>query len=135
MTFLSKLGQFLAKAMVIIGIGEPLIQPFLGSAAPQVDKAVNDFTQIGQVVVQAEALIQGSGTGPQKLQAAAPLVQNIVKTSELVSGKKIANETLFIASCQQLTSAVAGILNGARRHDARNCAGEARQQRDEGASR
>ena len=115
MTFLSKLGQFLAKALVIANFGEPLIQPFLGAAAPKtaqvVAAGVNDLTQVGQVVVQAEALIQGPGTGASKLAAASPLVANIIKTSELVSGKKIANDALFASSCTAITSAVAGSLN------------------------
>lgn len=112
MTFLSKLGQFLAKAVALaVGIG-PLITPYLGSkSGAAVSTVVNDLTSIGQVVVQAEAMIQTSGSGSAKLAAAAPLVQQIIQTSELVSGKKIANEALFTASCQQITSAVVGILN------------------------
>lgn len=112
MTFLSKLGSFLAKAVAIAaGLG-PLIAPYLGAKGGAVaSTVVNDFTSIGQVIVQAEALIQGAGTGATKLAAAAPLVQQIVQTSELMAGKKIANEALFTTSCQQITSAVAGILN------------------------
>ncbi len=111
MTFLSKLGAFLAKGIAVLTGIMPILQPYLGSKSATVNTAVNDFTQIGGVVLQAEALIQGSGTGPQKLAAAAPLVANIVKTSELVSGHKIANETLFIQGCTDLTNAVAEILN------------------------
>jgi len=69
------------------------------------------LTSIGQVVVTAEALIQTAGSGAAKLAAAAPLVVNIVKTSELVSGHKIQNEALFLQGCTNLTSAVAQILN------------------------
>jgi hypothetical protein len=72
---------------------------------------INDLTNIGQIVVQAEALIQTPGSGPAKLAAAAPLVANIVKTSELVSGHQIANEALFIQGCTDITHAVAEILN------------------------
>ena len=112
MTFLKKLGEFLAKAVALAaGIG-PLITPYLGSKGGQaVSTTVNDLTSIGQVVVQAEAMIQTAGSGASKLAAAAPLVQQIVMTSELVSGHKIANTALFTTSCQQITSAVAGILN------------------------
>jgi hypothetical protein len=62
-------------------------------------------------VVQAEALLQAPGGGAAKLAAATPLVATIIKGSELVSGHKIANETLFIQGCTDLTSAVAEILN------------------------
>jgi hypothetical protein len=115
LTFLSKLGKYLAEGVAIATGVMPLVTPLFGSKAPgvtsSVGTAVNDLTAIGGVVVQAEALLQGQGTGPQKLAAAAPLVANIVKTSELVSGHQITNETLFIQGCTDLTNAVAEILN------------------------
>jgi hypothetical protein len=118
MTFLSKLGKVLATVVNILsvaaGIG-PIIGPYLGSAgakvAGAVSTAVNDLTSIGQVVLQAEALIQGTGTGATKLAAASPLVAQIIKTSELVSGHKIADEALFMAGCTKITSGMADVLN------------------------
>lgn len=119
MTFLSKLGKVLATVVNVIsvaaGIG-PIIGSFLGSAASgkvsQVASTVtNDLTAIGQVVVQAEAMIQAPGSGATKLAAATPLVAQIVQTSELVSGHKIANEALFIQGCQKITSGSADVLN------------------------
>lgn len=114
MTFLAKLGGFLARGIAILTGLTPLIAPLFGSnaqtAAGVAGKVVNDLTGVGQIVVSAEALL-GAGTGPAKLAAAAPLVANIVKTSELVSGHKIANEALFIQGCTDLTHAVAEILN------------------------
>lgn len=111
-SFLKKLGQVLAKgAAIALGV-EPLVVKFLGSAMPApVATAVNDLTAIGQMVVQAEAMLQGSGTGPQKLAAASPLVANIIQTSELMAGKKIANEAAFTAACQKITGDVADLLN------------------------
>ena len=114
-TFLAKLGKFLAEGVAVAaGVG-PIISPLFGSKSSAVSSgittAVNDLTAVGGVVVQAEALLQGTGTGPQKLAAAAPLVANIIKTSELVSGHQIANQTLFIQGCTDLTNAVAEILN------------------------
>lgn len=111
MTFLAKLGSFLAKGIALLsGLG-PLISPLLGAKAQTATNiAVNDLTAVGQVVVSAEAIL-GAGTGPAKLAAAAPLVVNIIKTSELISGHKIANEALFIQGCTNVTSAVAQILN------------------------
>jgi hypothetical protein len=111
-TFLAKLGKFIAEGVALLsGLG-PLISPLLGAKGQAVvSTTTNDLTAVGQVVVQAEALIQGAGTGPQKLAAAAPLVASIIKTSELVSGHQIANEQLFIQGCTDLTNAVAEILN------------------------
>jgi len=113
MTFLSKLGKFLAQGISMAAGVWPLVAPLFGSKVSSATATIvgNDLTSVGQVVVQAEALIQGSGTGPQKLAAAAPLVANIVKTSELVAGHSIANESLFIQGCTDLTNAVAEILN------------------------
>ena len=112
MTFLAKLGKFLAEGIAVLAGFGPLIAPYLGAKSNQVvSNITNDLTAVGQVVVQAEALIQGTGTGPQKLAAAAPLVVNIIKTSELISGHTIANNTLFMQGCTDLTSAVAEILN------------------------
>jgi len=113
-SFLKKLGTYLAEGIAVASGVWPLVQPLFGSSAKAQQTGtliINDLTTIGGVVVQAEALIQGTGTGPQKLAAAAPLVANIVKTSELVSGHHIKNESLFIQGCTDLTSAVAEILN------------------------
>lgn len=114
MTFLAKLGSFLAKGIAILTGLTPLLSPLFGAnaagAAGVAGKVVNDLTSVGQVVVSAEALL-GAGSGPAKLAAAAPLVANIVKTSELLSGHQIANETLFMQGVTDLTNAVAEILN------------------------
>lgn len=111
MTWLSKIGSFLAKGIAILTGLEPLIQPYIGAKGSGVAATVvNDLTAVGSIVVQAEALL-GSGTGAQKLANAAPLVANVVKTSELLSGKHIKNEQLFIQGCTDLTNAVAEILN------------------------
>jgi hypothetical protein len=113
-TFLKKLGSILAQGIAVATGVWPLVSGLFGSStkAQQTGTTViNDLTSIGQVVVQTEALIQTPGSGATKLQAAAPLVANIVKTSELVSGHQIANEALFIQGCTDLTNAVAEILN------------------------
>lgn len=111
MSWLKKIGTILLKAIGVATGLEPLLVPYLGSAAGKVSTVINDLTQIGQVVVQAEVLIQGTGTGATKLAAATPLIANIIKTSELLSGKKIANEEAFIAACGKIASGVADVLN------------------------
>ena len=111
MTFLKKLGQILGKAVGIATTVGPVIFPFLGSKAGIAQTAVNDLTAVGQVVVQAEAMIQGTSKGADRLQASAPLVAQVVRTSELVSGHKIANEALFLEGCTDITSGTAKVLN------------------------
>lgn len=113
-TFLSKLGSVLAKGLAVFTGVWPLVSPYFGSNTKiqqAVSTGVNDLTAIGQIVVQAEAIIQTPGSGAQKLAAAAPLVANVIKTSEMISGHQIANEKQFIQGCTDLTSAVAEILN------------------------
>lgn len=115
MTFLKKLGVILVNlAGIAAGIG-PIIFPFLGSgkAAAVAGTAVNDLTAIGSVIVQIEAAFAalGNAKGADKLKAAIPLVGNIIKTSELVIGKKIANEAMFTLAVQEYTQATVDLLN------------------------
>lgn len=115
MTFLAKLGGFLAKGIaLLIGLG-PLITPWLGSNGAKVQggvvTAINDLTSVGQTVLQVEAIIQTPGSGIAKLTAATPLVMQILKTSELVSGHQIANEALFEQAASKIASGTADLLN------------------------
>lgn len=120
MTFLKKLGQILANiAGIAVGIG-PLIKPFLGSgeAAEYVGKGINDLTAIGSVVVQIETALQGK-PGTEKLAASIPLVGNIIKTSEMVVGKKIENEALFTQAVQEFAQATVDLLNSIHHDEAK----------------
>ena len=123
MTFLKKLGTILLNvAGIATGVG-PIIMPFLGSGkAAQVEgKVVNDLTSIGSLIVQIEtafAAVPGS-TGAQKLQAATPLVANVIRTSEMVSGKKIANEALFMQAVTEYTQATVDLLNSIHADEAK----------------
>lgn len=120
MTFLKKLGVFLAKFVAIAaGVG-PIITPFLGSgkAATDVSTGINDLTAMGTVVVQIETALQGA-TGPAKLAAVIPLVGNIIKTSEMVVGKKISNEALFTTAIQEYAQATVDLLNSIDQNEAK----------------
>ena len=114
-TFLSTLGKYLAEGIAVLTGIEPIVAPLFGSKAQQAASTattvVNDLNSIAQVVVSAEALIQTPGSGAQKLQAATPLVANILKTSQLLSGHQIANETLFLQASTDITNGVAELLN------------------------
>ncbi len=111
MTFLKKLGAFLAKAASIeTGLG-PLIQPFLGSAAPVVVTGVNDLTQVAQIATMVEAVNQTPGSGGQKLAAATPLVLQILRTSQAFSGKKIANEKMAEEGAGDIVTGIVKFMN------------------------
>lgn len=116
-SFLKKIGQVLNAGLTLTSVIFPVLRPLLGSAvntpgsaASNIVTGINDFTAIGTVAIQVEAALQGQ-TGAAKLAAAAPLVANIVRTSELVAGHKIAQEAEFIAGCTDLTNAVVRIMN------------------------
>jgi hypothetical protein len=111
MNFLKKLGQILAKAVPIaLGIG-PIIQPFLGSAAPVAATVTNDLTQVAQIVTMVEAVNQTPGSGAAKLAAATPLVLQILKTSQAFSGKKIADEALAEKGAADIVTGVVEFMN------------------------
>lgn len=114
-SFLKKLGQMIVStAGIAAGVG-PIILPFLGSSesAKVAGVAVNDLTAVASTIVQVEAVfatIPGS-TGAQKLAAAIPLVGNIIRTSELVAGKKVADEALFTKAIEEYAQATVDLLN------------------------
>lgn len=126
LTFLKKLGQILVQvAGVATGIG-PLITPFLGSGetAKYVGSGVNDLTSIAQLVVQIETAFAAvpNSTGTQKLQALVPLVSNIIATSQVVSGKKVAQSALFTKGCTEVAQGMVDVLNSIHPDDAAHAA-------------
>ena len=112
MTFLKKLGQILAKAAAVAAGIYPIVQPLLGSGkvAQVATTAVNDFTLMVNQIVTIETALQGV-PGIQKLQAAIPLIANVIKTSEVVVGKKIQNEELFTKAVEEYAQATVDLLN------------------------
>lgn len=122
LTFLSKLAQIILSVSGIAQTIGPIIKPFLGSGekAQYVTTVTNDLTAVGQVVLQAETLLQGTKKGADRLAAAAPLVSNILKTSELIAGKKIADDALFSQAASKITSGVADLLNSISADEAKH---------------
>jgi hypothetical protein len=114
MTFLKKLGQILATVTATaIGIG-PLVGPLFGGggskATTVIGTVTNDLTAVGTVIAQIETALQGK-TGADKLAAAIALVGPIITTSQMVSGKKIADAAAFQKGVTEVTQGVVDILN------------------------
>jgi len=114
MSFLKKLGQVLATVgATALGVG-PLVAPLFGSKGNQVSggipTAINDLTAISSVVIQIETALQGQA-GADKFKAAVALVGPIIKTSQMVSGKKIADPDLLDKGIQEVTQGVVDVLN------------------------
>jgi len=115
MSFLKKLGIVLAGvASTALGIG-PIVAPLLGGgnkAAGVVGAVTNDLTSIGSVIAQVETIFAGQDNmGPQKLSAAVALVGPIIRTSQLVSGKKIADEAKLKSGIAGVTQGIVDVLN------------------------
>jgi len=117
LNFLAKAGQIILK---IIGVATglvPLLQPILPAhAAEEAAKVSDDLTKVGSVVITAEQMFAAAfgpdaKTGSQKLAAAVPFISQIIQQSELVVGKKIADEDRYTKAITALTSAVAEILS------------------------
>lgn len=114
MSFLKKLGQVVAQiGALALGIG-PLVSPLFGSKGDQVGGQIqtvsNDLTLIAQVVVQIETALAGQG-GADKRKAAIALIGPIIKTSQMVSGKKIADPVLLEQGIGMITDGVVAVLN------------------------
>lgn len=114
MSFLKKLGQVVAQVGALaLGIG-PLVSPLFGSKGDKIGGEIqtvsNDLTLIAQVVVQIETALQGQ-TGADKRKAAIALIGPIIKTSQIVSGKKIADAALLETGIGQITDGVVAVLN------------------------
>jgi hypothetical protein len=114
MSFLKKLGEVLLTAGAsAVGFG-PLIAPLFGSGGAKVGQEIaavsNDLTSIGSTVIQIEVALNGK-SGAEKLAAAVNLIGPIIRTSELVAGKQIADPALLTKGIQEITQGVVDVLN------------------------
>jgi hypothetical protein len=113
--FLKTLGTIIAKGVLIISGLEPLIGPLFGThagaAGAAIAKTADVLNQIAAIVIQMEAIFQTPGSGPEKLQAAVVLAVNVIKASELVAGRKIIDEVLFMQGATNVVNGVVQILN------------------------
>jgi hypothetical protein len=118
-TFLKKLGQLLLKGATLAAGIYPMVAPLLGSKAQStLSTAVNDLTLIANQAVTIETALEGK-TGADKFAALLPLVAQIIRTSELVSGKEIADETKFQLGVSELAQGVVDILNSIHEKEAK----------------
>ena len=112
MGFLGKLAAGLLKGVAIVsGFQVPIgaLSPKAGSVIATVQA---DLNQIAGIITTVEVVGQVNGlTGAQKLTGAAPLVEQIVLSSSLLVGHKIADEAKFKAACAGIASNMADLLN------------------------
>src|SRR3981189_96487 len=122
MSVLSKIGQVLLKVGSIASeiMGFPFIGQLLGGtkAGAVVATTLGDFNSVAQILSFMEAAypsLDGAKTGSQKLNAAAPLVAQIVLVwaqSNLPGHNKLkVDAAVFADRVKALTSAFADLLN------------------------
>lgn len=121
-SFLDKLGSlFLVgtkKALQIetaLAPAEQAVVNVIGAIVPAYQPALVTLQAIlGEIVkVQqiAVAVGAGAGTGPQKLAAAIPSVEQVIMSDPLLAGKTIANLPLYNQAIASITSSFADLLN------------------------
>lgn len=118
-TFLKKLGQYLAKGLPIAAEAFPMLAPFVNLALPASaqpvaqaveSKAESEISLMSQAVVSAETMANALGsttvTGAQKAAAAGTGVLQVLLASEAMAGKKIADPV----GAQKAAAEIAGGL-------------------------
>jgi len=118
MGFVSVLGKILKDVVTGIGIFEG-IEPELYQSVPKsaqepIQTVTDDLTEIGSAVTSAAAAvgaIKPGATAADIATAAQPAISSILVESELLAGKKPADEAAFNDGVGQLSQAVTAILN------------------------
>ena len=114
MSFLKKLGIVAAQiGATVVGVG-PIMAPLFGNKAQQIiggAVGVADLlTTISGIVLQMEVALQGK-QGAEKFAAAVALVGPVIRGSQLLSGKKIADAALLQKGIEEITQGVVDVLN------------------------
>jgi len=115
MSFLKKFGKVLVKGLgIVLGFGPVVGQLIPGDKDDRVIAKVTDtLDQMSNIVLITEGMLAGikKATGLDKLNAATPFVEQIIRRSELMSGKEIMDESKFTAAIRQITGGIADLLN------------------------
>lgn len=84
-----------------------------GTLGRLVTDAPQAFRQIAESIVRIEA-IRSNGqplSGPDKLKNVLNEAVPLIRASELVAGKEIADEALFVSGCSSIVDGVVDVLN------------------------
>ena len=118
MNWLKVFGLAVVKAAEIVTGIVPLISGALPSSAATATAVASDFGKVANVIQTVEvgfAAISGADkSGSQKLQAATPLVKQVVLDwlqSGTLGSKKVKDQQAFDNACTALTSSFADLLN------------------------
>lgn len=112
MKFLSKLGQIILKGVEIYTGFEPLAEMAYPGAKSTLQVVSKDLSEIASIIVDVEGVGQALALqGPQKLQAAAPLVARAILQSSLLVNHTIADPALFQQGAKKIADGMADVLN------------------------
>lgn len=112
MGFLKRFGEIVLKITAIATGLAPLISGAAPASTAVVRVVVDDLTLIAKIIMDVEVMGQAlSLTGTQKLEAAAPLVAQLVLNSSALAGQQIADPARFKAACTTIASGMADLLN------------------------
>lgn len=119
MSFVSFLKQFgldvLKGVQIFEGIA-PIASAAVAAVNPTVAGKIDSITQMAAAGLQVEAGFAAAfgpnnPTGPAKLAALVPQVQQIVLSSEAAIGKQVGNNDLFIKAMQEYAQATVDLTN------------------------
>lgn len=112
LTFLKKAGQIILEGAQIFTGFAPMVSAAYPKSAGAITTISKDLSQVADAVVQAEAIGQALNLpGAQKLQAATPLVAQIIIDSSILVGKQVAQPELFKQGSQKIADGMADVLN------------------------
>lgn len=100
------MSSFLKNLGVLVSSGSGLI----GGIGSMFGGRIGGLAEIARLAVTIEAVMHGK-QGSEKLSALSALAGQVVRSSELVSGKEIADENLLQKGITGLSQAVVDILN------------------------
>lgn len=90
----------------------PVIEKTLPQTGQTVQIISKDLAAILDEVTNVEAIGQLQGlAGADKAKVLGPIVANIILGSAPLTGKKVANPTLFATACQEIGAGAADLLN------------------------
>lgn len=103
------------KGIAIFTGVEPMVYPSLPlSAQSTLQQVTDDLTNIGKAVTSATAVtaaIKPGATVQDIAAAAAPLVAQVISTSELIAGKEVIDQVAFNAAVLQISAGITALLN------------------------
>ena len=112
MKFLSKVAQYFAQGLRVLGIFAPVVETVLPQASGTIQTVSQDLTDIGNVIVDVEQVGTALALkGPDKLKAAALLVADVILKSSMLANHKVANPDLFNQGCTEIAGGMADVIN------------------------